>query len=375
MKIDLKRITIRDLVKDYFNDEETSQVGAYSGNLNIRPKYQREFVYQEKQRNAVIETISRGFPLNSIYWVRQTEDKDSPEFEVLDGQQRTISICEYYEGNFSVNERYFHNLENNEKENFLDYELMIYVCEGSDSEKLEWFRVINIAGVKLAEQELRNAIYTSAWLSDAKRRFSKRSCLAEQKGNKYISAMAIRQEILELALSWITGISYEKKGDDKAICEYMAKVAKDEKNSDKLWGYFCNVIDWVEMKFPKYRKEMKGLEWGLFYNEFKDKSLDKDELEEKISALMQDDEIQSKKGIYAYALSGNEKHLNLRTFSENIKREVFEAQNGICKKCNKKCDIEQMEADHIKPWSEGGKTEKQNCQMLCKTCNRTKSNK
>ncbi|WP_263312818.1 HNH endonuclease family protein [Campylobacter sp. LR196d] len=350
-------------------------MGAYSGNLNIRPKYQREFVYEDKQRNAVIETISRGFPLNSIYWVRQTEDKDSPEFEVLDGQQRTISICEYYEGNFSVNERYFHNLENNEKEKFLDYELMIYVCEGSDSEKLEWFRVINIAGEKLAEQELRNAIYTSAWLSDAKRRFSKRNCLAEQKGNKYISAVAIRQEILELALSWITGISYEKKGDDKAICEYMAKVAKDEKNSDKLWGYFSNVIDWVEMKFPKYRKEMKGLEWGLFYNEFKDKSLDKDELEEKISALMQDDEIQSKKGIYAYALSGNEKHLNLRTFSENIKREVFEAQNGICKKCNKKCDIEQMEADHIKPWSKGGKTEKQNCQMLCKTCNRTKSNK
>lgn len=393
MKIELQKIKIKDLIKGYKRNEESGEIIGYGGKLNIRPAYQREFVYKDKQRDEVIRTVFKEFPLNSIYWVKNgknsykvldltIEDKrkdklknDKNFYELLDGQQRTISICDYCEGDFIVDGFFYHNLPENKKEKFLNYELMIYVCEGEDSEKLEWFRVINIAGETLTNQELRNAIYTSAWLSDAKRRFSKRNSLAEQKGGKYLKGASLRQEFLETAIAWIVN-----KRDDKAICEYMAKNSKDSKNSDELWGDFCAVIDWVEMKFPKYRKEMKGLEWGFFYNKYKDKKLDAYELENQIAKLMQDSEVQKKSGIYEYILSGDEKHLNLRAFDDNIKREVYEKQKGICanKKCpnaGKKFEIEEMEADHIKAWSKGGKTILENCQMLCRECNRVKSSK
>ncbi len=391
MKIELKKIKIKDLIHGYKRDEESGEIVGYGGKLNIRPAYQREFIYKDKQRDEVIRTIFKGFPLNSIYWVKNGENSykvldltvtekrkekiknDKNFYELLDGQQRIISICDYYNGTFSVVGQYFQNLPQDKKEDILNYELMVYICEGEDSEKLEWFRVINIAGVTLTEQELRNAAYVSAWLSDAKRRFSKRNSLAEQKGGQYLKGESLRQEFLETAIAWIVD-----KRDDKAICEYMAKNSKDSKNSDELWGYFCAVIDWVEMKFPKYRKEMKGLEWGFFYNKYKDKDLDAAELENKIAKLMQDSEVQKKSGIYEYLLSGNEKYLNLRAFDENIKREVYEKQKGICanKKCpnaGKKFEIEEMEADHIKAWSKGGKTTIENCQLLCRECNRVKS--
>lgn len=227
MKIELHRIKIKDLVAGYKRDEESGEVVAFAkgsqASLNIRPKYQREFVYKDAQRDAVIDTISKGFPLNSMYWVRNDKSAEY-EYEVLDGQQRSISICDYYKGDFSLNSVYFHNLPDDKKEAFLNYELMVYVCEGSDSEKLEWFRVINIAGEKLTDQELRNAVYASAWLSDAKRRFSKRNSLAEQKGGKYLKGSSIRQEFLESAIAWIVN-----KRDEREICEYMARNAKDSK--------------------------------------------------------------------------------------------------------------------------------------------------
>ena len=371
MKIELQRIKIKDLIKDYKRDEESGEIIGYGGKLNIRPAYQREFVYKDKQRDEVIRTIFKDFPLNSMYWAKNGVDS----YEVLDGQQRTISICDYVNGDFSAESQYFHNLAKDKKEKFLDYNLMVYICEGKDSEKLDWFKVINIAGETLTEQELRNAVYVSAWLSDAKKQFSKRNSLAEQKGGKYLSGSAIRQDFLETAIAWIVN-----KRDDSAICEYMGKNAKDSKNADELWGYFCKVIEWVEMKFTKYRKEMKGLEWGLLYNQYKNKPLDAKELESKIATLMQDSEVQKKSGIYEYVLSGNEKHLNLRAFDENIKREVYEKQGGMCanKKChnaNKKFEINEMEADHIIAWSKGGKTTIENCQMLCRECNRTKGAK
>lgn len=308
------------------------------------------------------------------------------EYEVLDGQQRTISICEYVKGSFSVlwndKSQYFHTLSKDLQEKFLDYKLNVYVCQGSESEKLEWFKTINIAGETLTNQELRNAVYASVWLSDAKRRFSKEKGVAVLKGAKYLNGSALRQEFLESAIAWIV----DSRKDEK-ICEYMAKNAKDSKNADELWEYFAKVIEWVEMKFEKYRKEMKGLEWGLFYNLYGKKELDKNELESTIAKLMQDDEVQNKKGVYAYVLSGDEKHLSLRAFSESVKRAVYEKQGGMCAnsdghikgvKCpneKQKLDIEQMEADHIVPWSKGGKTEKENCQMLCVKCNRAKSAK
>lgn len=391
MQIDKTEIKIKELIAGYTRDEESSQVIAYADSsgvarLNIRPKYQREFVYKEAQRNAVIDTILKGFPLNIMYWVKNVDSSAECEYEVLDGQQRTISICEYVKGSFSIQwndkSQYFHTLSKDLQEKFLDYKLNVYVCQGSESEKLEWFKTINIAGETLTNQELRNAVYASVWLSDAKRRFSKPNGLAVQRGAKYLNGSALRQEFLESAIAW----KVDSRKDEK-ICEYMAKNAKDSKNADELWEYFAKVIDWVEMKFEKYRKEMKGLEWGLFYNTYKDKPLDAKELESKIIELMQDDEVGSKKGVYPYLLSGDEKHLSLRAFSESVKRAVYEKQGGVCAnsdghikgvKCpheNERLELEQMEADHIIPWSKGGKTEKENCQMLCRECNRKKSAK
>ncbi|EHQ1323936.1 DUF262 domain-containing protein [Campylobacter upsaliensis] len=391
MQIEKTEITIKELVAGYISDEKTNQVVAYAdekgkARLNIRPKYQREFVYKDAQREAVIDTILKGFPLNIMYWVKNAESSAGYEFEVLDGQQRTISICEYVKGSFSIQwndkSQYFHTLSKDLQEKFLDYKLNVYVCQGSESEKLEWFKTINIAGEKLTNQELRNAVYASVWLSDAKRRFSKEKGVAVLKGAKYLNGSALRQEFLESAIAW----KVDSRKDEK-ICEYMAKNAKDSKNADELWEYFAKVIDWVEMKFETYRKEMKGLEWGLFYNTYKDKPLDAKELESKIIELMQDDEVGSKKGVYAYVLSGDEKHLSLRAFSESVKRAVYEKQGGVCANSDghikgvqcpnekQKLDIKQMEADHIIPWSKGGKTEKENCQMLCVKCNRAKSDR
>ncbi|EOV4086292.1 HNH endonuclease family protein [Campylobacter upsaliensis] len=391
MQIDKTEITIRELIAGYHNDDESGQVVAYADSrevarLNIRPKYQREFVYKEAQRNAVIDTILKGFPLNIMYWVRNVDSSAECEYEVLDGQQRTISICEYVKGSFSIQwndkSQYFHTLSKDLQERFLDYKLDVYVCQGSESEKLEWFKTINIAGETLTSQELRNAVYASVWLSDAKRRFSKEKGVAVLKGAKYLNGSALRQEFLESAIAW----KVDSRKDEK-ICEYMAKNAKGSKNADELWEYFAKVIDWVEMKFETYRKEMKGLEWGLFYNTYKDKPLDAKELESKIIELMQDDEVGSKKGVYAYVLSGDEKHLSLRAFSESVKRAVYEKQGGVCANSDghikgvqcpnekQKLDIKQMEADHIIPWSKGGKTEKENCQMLCVKCNRAKSDR
>ncbi|ELG8493394.1 DUF262 domain-containing protein [Campylobacter upsaliensis] len=391
MQIDKTEIKIKELIAGYTRDEESSQIVAYADSsgvarLNIRPKYQREFVYKEAQRNAVIDTILKGFPLNIMYWVKNVDFGAECEYEVLDGQQRTISICEYVKGSFSIQwndkSQYFHTLSKDLQEKFLDYKLDVYVCQGSESEKLEWFKTINIAGETLTNQELRNAVYASVWLSDAKRRFSKPNGLAVLKGAKYLNGSALRQEFLESAIAW----KVDSRKDEK-ICEYMAKNAKDSKNADELWEYFAKVIDWVEMKFETYRKEMKGLEWGLFYNTYKDKPLDAKELESKIIELMQDDEVGSKKGVYAYVLSGDEKHLSLRAFSESVKRAVYEKQGGVCAnsdghikgvQCpheNERLELEQMEADHILAWSKGGKTEKENCQMLCRECNRKKSAK
>ncbi|EJP4818785.1 DUF262 domain-containing protein [Campylobacter upsaliensis] len=391
MQIDKTEIKIKELIAGYTRDEESSQIVAYADSsgvarLNIRPKYQREFVYKEAQRNAVIDTILKGFPLNIMYWVKNVDSSAECEYEVLDGQQRTISICEYVKGSFSIQwndkSQYFHTLSKDLQEKFLDYKLNVYVCQGSESEKLEWFKTINIAGETLTSQELRNAVYASVWLSDAKRRFSKEKGVAVLKGAKYLNGSALRQEFLESAIAW----KVDSRKDEK-ICEYMAKNAKDSKNADELWEYFAKVIDWVEMKFETYRKEMKGLEWGLFYNTYKDKPLDAKELESKIIELMQDDEVGSKKGVYAYVLSGDEKHLSLRAFSESVKRAVYEKQGGVCAnsdghikgvQCpheNERLELEQMEADHILAWSKGGKTEKENCQMLCRECNRKKSAK
>lgn len=360
MEIKLHKITVRDLTNGYADNAEQG-VKAYGGKLDVRPPYQREFVYGDKQRAAVIDTLTQGFPLNVMYWAT----RDDGTFEIIDGQQRTISICQYVNGDFAYLFKYFHNLQEDEKEQILNYELQVYICSGTDSEKLKWFETINIAGEKLTEQELRNAVYAGSWVSDAKRYFSKTNCAAYGLASKYVNGSPIRQDYLETAIRWIS------KGN---IEVYMGNHQHDP-NAVALWNHFSSVINWVKALFPKYRKEMKGVDWGTLYEKYHEKALDAAALETEVTKLMMDSDVQKKSGIYAYVLDGDEHHLGIRAFDDNTKREVYERQQGICKICGKHFDIEQMEADHITPWKEGGRTIAENCQMLCRECNRRKSDK
>ena len=273
MKIVLKEISIRELVQDYQDNDEAGVVG-YAGNLDIRPPYQREFIYKDKQRDAVIDTVSKCHPLNVMYWAVQGAD----HFEVIDGQQRTISICQYVAGDFSVEfgsfpeKRSFHNLQADEQERLLNYRLMVYLCSGEDSEKLEWFKTINIAGEELTNQELLNAVYHGPWVTDAKRFFSKINCPAYGIGSNYLIGAVNRQDYLETAIKWAS-----ENGD---IEGYMSAHQK-QSSARELWLYFSNVIDWVKTNFPNYRGEMKGVAWGVLYNQFASKKLDSVKLEEE----------------------------------------------------------------------------------------------
>ena len=364
MKIELKYIKIKDLVENYKDSQENGVV-AFGGKLDVRPPFQREFVYKGSQRDAVIETILKGYPLNVMYWAV----REDGSFEIIDGQQRTISICEFATGVFSHQGMYFHSLTKEKQNQILDYELMVYFCTGTDGEKLEWFRVVNIAGERLTQQELRNSVYCGSWLSDAKRYFSKQSCFAFNKGGNYLKGTAERQDYLETIIKWACN-----SGEDVDICTYMSKH-QHEPSAEHLKDYFSNIIEWVQSVFTKYRKEMKGIEWGFLYNKYKDNQYNAEEIEARVKQLMQDEDVESKKGIYEYIFTGDTKFLELRAFDDKTKREVFEMQDGICVKCEKKFEITQMHADHIVPWSKGGKTEKENCQMLCQRCNARKSNK
>jgi Protein of unknown function DUF262/HNH endonuclease len=356
MKIELKEVTVRELTKGYQDNLENGVIG-YNEKLDIRPPFQREFVYGDKERKAVIDTLRKDFPLNVMYWAV----REDGNFEVIDGQQRTISICQFVNNDFSVNGLAFHNLTNDKQNQILDYKLMVYFCSGKDSEKLEWFETINISGKELTKQELRNAVYSGSWVSDAKRYFSKNS--RPKLGDDYMGGAANRQEYLEAAIAWISNNEIEA---------YMSKN-QHEPNANELWLYFQAVISWVKATFPKHRNEMKGLPWGLLYNEFKSQKFDPKKLEAEITALMMDEDVGNKKGIYSYVLTQKERYLNIRAFSDNQKREAFERQQGVCTKCSITFKINEMEADHITPWHLGGKTTAANCQMLCKHDNRIKS--
>jgi len=358
MKIELKEITVRELTNGYQDNNDNGVVG-FGGKLDVRPPYQREFVYDEKERNAVINTLQKNFPLNVMYWAV----REDGNFEVIDGQQRTISICQYVDGVFSIDGLAFHNLPTDKQDQILNYTLMVYFCSGTPSEKLDWFETINIAGKVLTPQELRNAVYSGSWVSDAKRYFSKNS--RPKIGDEYLTGSANRQEYLETAIDWIS------KG---SIKEYMSKN-QHETNANELWLYFQAVISWIKATFPKYRKEMKGIKWGFLYNDYKDQKFDPKKLEDEITTLMLDEDVENKKGIYIYVLTRKERFLNIRAFSDKQKREAYERQKGICPECTEEYQIEEMEGDHISPWHLGGKTTADNCQMLCKDDNRRKSGK
>lgn len=363
MEIKLMNITVRDVYDGYFNDAETENgVVGYCEQLNIRPKYQRNFVYKDQKRDEVVRTIMKGYPLNVFYWVDLGEDAEM-RYEVLDGQQRTISFCDYIDGAYSVDGRYFHSLPSDMQAKILDYELFIYVCIGTESEKLEWFRIINIAGEKLTDQELRNAVFSGAWVSDAKKYFSKSNGPAYQLAADYMTGEANRQEYMETAIKWHSVI------DGITIEEYMSKQ-QHEKRAQELWSYFRSVIEWVESVFPKKRSQTKGLPWGLFYNAHGQRTdLDPDVLESEIQRLMADDDVTSKKGVYEYLLTGDERKLSIRAFDKRTITETYERQEHKCAICGKAFELADMHADHITAWSKGGHTTPDNCQMLCRDCN------
>ena len=326
MNIEQRKVTIGELCEGYFNDAEEGVVG-YDERLDIRPKYQREFVYKDKQRDEVIHTVMKGLPLNVMYWCRTGEDT----YEVLDGQQRTISVCEYVDGSFSVNDKYFYNLPADVKKKILDYELFVYVCDGTDSEKLDWFRIINIAGERLTED--------------------------------YLKGASIRQEYLETAISWAADAK------SQSIEGYMAEHQFDP-SAIQLWNYFRSVIDWVQAIFPKVRKEMKGLPWGLLFNAHGQRTdLDPKKLEAEIQRLMGDEDVTKKSGIYEYLLTGDERKLSIRAFDRRDALAAYERQGHKCAICGESFEFEEMHADHIKAWSKGGHTTPDNCQMLCRDCN------
>ncbi len=388
MNIELHKITVRELTKGYADNNENG-VRAYSGRLDVRPPYQREFVYGEKERDAVIDTLTNGFPLNVMYWARRDASNASSvsnasagssdtrgvslqdpttQFEIIDGQQRTISICQYVNGDFAFNFRYFHNLQPDEQEQILNYELQVYICSGSDSEKLKWFKTINIAGKELTEQELRNAVYSGSWVSDAKRYFSKNGAPAAKIGGDYLTGSAIRQDYLETAISWIS---------DGNVEVYMSNHQHDP-SAAPLWQFFQSVITWIETTFrpTKERKKiMKGVDWGMLYKQYKDQVFDFKAVDDEVKRLILDDDVTKKTGIYPYILTRKEKYLSIRAFTDAQKLAAYERQMGFCADCGQHFDLSQMEADHITPWHLGGKTVAENCQMLCRDCNRRKSGK
>lgn len=366
MKIKQIQITVRDLTKGY-EDNGDNGVKGYGGLLDIRPPYQREFIYGDKQRDAVITTILAGFPLNVMYWAK----REDGTFEIIDGQQRTVSVCQYVHGDFSYDFNFFENQSEEVKEKILSYPLMVYVCEGTTDEKLKWFETINIPGAQLTPQELRNAAYAGPFVTDAKRYFSKNGCPAQALAKDLVAGSAIRQEIFETALRWICA-----KEGKKDVRLYMAAHQHDT-NATQLWGYFQTVCNWAANNFfvEKRKTLTKGLDWGYLYEHNKGKFLDKGELERRISALVKDSEVSNKKGIIPFVLSGDERLLGLRTFGDDIREEVYEEQGGVCPICGEHFEMADMEADHIVPWCKGGKTVKENCQMLCMPCNRKKSGK
>ena len=357
MKIAPRQVTVGELVSDYRDDGEGGVVG-YGGRLDIRPPFQREFVYKDKQREAVVRTVMRGFPLNVMY----RADREDGTFEIIDGQQRTISIAQYVHGDFSLDGRYFHSLQADEQDEILDYELTIYACTGTDSEKLAWFKVINIAGETLRPQELRNAVYAGPWLADARAHFSRPNGPAQGLGSPYLSGSPIRQDYLETVLKWISGGGIE---------EYMS-AHKHEPDAGELWHYFRSVIDWTRATFPKKRKGMKSVDWGPLYEQHHENDLDPARLEAEVAKLHKDDDVKRKPGIYPYVLTRDEKHLNIRAFTSSMREAAYERQAGICARCGEHFDLGVMEADHIDPWSAGGRTTPENCQMLCRPCNRRK---
>jgi hypothetical protein len=388
VKTELKEYTVRE-ISDGFQYNELEGRGLYglAGRLTIQPEYQRNYIYADGKRDvAVITSLLKGYPLGLIYFNKVSEDN----LEVLDGQQRITSFGRFVTGKFAIQDdngmqQYFSGLAADKQAKILESKLLVYECEGTETEIKEWFQTINIAGVPLNAQELLNAVYSGPFVTLGKEEFSNSQNANVQKWSAYIAGTVIRQEYWERALEWVAG-------GKENIGGYMSKHRFD-KNINEVKTYFTTVIDWVSTVFTEVENEMRGLEWGRLYEEYHGKAYNPTGVAERIRSLYGDAYIKNRKGIWEYILGGevDTKLLEVRVFDEPTKKSVYtkqtsEAQGkGVsnCPLCAlgkdanavKTWKLDEMDADHVEPWSKGGSTSLENCQMLCKTHNRAKGNK
>jgi hypothetical protein len=388
MKTSLKNYSVQEISEGFvYNELEGKGLYGLDGKLTIQPEYQRNYIYADGKRDvAVITSLLKGYPLGLIYFNKPTADT----LEVLDGQQRITSFGRFITGKFAIKdengmEQYFTGLAKDKQEKILNSEILVYECEGSETEIKEWFKTINTVGVPLNEQELLNAVYSGPFTTAGKAEFSNSQNSNIAKWSAYISGSAIRQDFWAKALEWVS------KGQDN-IGGYMS-AHRNDTNINEVKTYFNTVIDWVSTIFKDVESEMKGIEWGRLYEQYHTTPYSPDELSEKIQALYGDGYVKNRKGIWEFVLGGSQdfKLLDIRIFDEPTKKSTYAKQTkeseakgeSNCSLCAegheankaKVWKFEEMDADHVSPWSKGGATTAENCQMLCKTHNRSKGNK
>lgn len=386
MKTKLKTYLVSEVSDGFvYNELEGRGLFGLSGRLTIQPEYQRNYIYADGKRDvAVIDSLLKGYPLGLIYFNKLEDDR----LEILDGQQRVTSFGRFVTGKFAIKDengmqQYFSGLAKDKQEKILNSTLLVYECEGTESEIKEWFKTINIVGVPLNEQELLNAVYSGPFVTLGKEEFSNSQNSNVQKWSAYISGSVDRQDFWERALEWVSGGN---------VGDYMSRHRFDT-NIKQVKTYFNTVIDWVSGTFTDVENEMRGLEWGRLYEEYHDKSYNPRELSEKIQELYGDPYVKNRKGIWEFVLGGsqNPNLLDVRVFDEATKKSTYATQtktaeaDGVsnCPLCamghdankSKIWALKDMDADHVAAWSRGGKTAADNCQMLCKTHNRAKGNR
>ena len=379
-------ITIKDICDGFvYNELEGKGLFGLAGKLTIQPEYQRNYIYADGKRDvAVIESILKDYPLGLIYFNKVSENK----LEVLDGQQRITSFGRFVNNKFAVKdengmEQYFSGIASDKQAKILAAKLLIYECEGKESEIKEWFKTINIAGVPLNNQELLNAVYSGPYVTLGKEEFSNSRNANIQKWGAYISGSANRQEFLECAFDWVS------KGN---IGDYMSRHRTDN-NITELKSYFNSVIDWVSGVFTTVESEMRGLEWGRLYEQYHKQPYSPQTVAAEVKKLYGDPYIKNRKGVFEYILGGSvdTKLIDVRVFDEATKKSIYSKQTdkaeqkGVsnCPLCeighdankHKIWKLTEMDADHVAAWSKGGATDAKNCQMLCKTHNRAKGNR